>query len=441
VSTAHRLRAVWVVLFLSVCGVIAGFYFHLAGTNLYPSSKPYKVQAVIPTAVSLAPAADVRIAGVNVGRVSKITDSGDNTLVKMKLEDKYAPIYRDARVLVRAKSIAVENYVEIQPGTLKAGALPDDGVIPIGQSDEATQIDDVLGVLDSPRRRQLQQVLQSLAGALPRGGSDLNKTLEATAAVPHEGSPAVTVLDKQRSHVASLVDSLGRVAAALGERRDAIRLLTRQAKATAEAVATRDAKLRDMLAALPGFLHQAGKTGTRLTAFAPDATPVMRDLRLAIQDLVPAVNDLLPAARSGQKVVRELSRFSRAATPAVKQLPPFDAKGIALVPPLEGFLRQVNPLAAYLAPYSKEISTFFALNGATYGAVDQLGHVARIILPVSRSNAAGLFTAEQEQLLQQLSGPLDTRGSNAYPAPGTDGAPKPFTGTYPRLEREPPYTR
>jgi hypothetical protein len=63
------------------------------------------------------------------------------------------------------------------------------------------------------------------------------------------------------------------------------------------------------------------------------------------------------------------------------------------------------------------------------------------MLPISRSNAAGLLTAEQERQLLSLSGPLDTRGNNAYPAPGTVGDPKPFSGTYPRLEREPPYAR
>jgi len=440
-STAQRRRAVWLVLFLVTCAAIATFYFHLAGTNLLPSSTPYKVQAVVPTAVSLAPAADVKIAGVNVGRVGKIGDRGDATSLELDLDHKYAPVYRDARVLVRAKSIAGENYVEIQPGTPRAGTLPSGAMLPMSHADDATQIDDVLSILDRTRREDLQRILHGVAAGLPRGGADLNRTLEAAAAVPNNGDAAVRVLAHDASHVAALVDSFGRVTAALGQRAGAIRLFTRQAKVTAQAVAERDSQLRAMIAALPPFLRQARVTATHLTGFSNSATPVMRDLRLAVQDLVPTVQDLLPAASRGQAVVRELSGFSLAATPAIEQLPPFDTKATALVPPLGAFLRQLNPFVAYLAPYWREISTFFANDAATFEHSDQLGHVARIMLPVSRSNAAALLTGDQERQLQQLSGPLDTRGNNAYPAPGTAGAPNPFTGGYPQVKPDPPYAR
>jgi phospholipid/cholesterol/gamma-HCH transport system substrate-binding protein len=429
------------VVFLVVCFAIAVYYFKLAGTNLVPGPEPYRVQAVVPTVVTLANAADVREAGVNVGRVTKIGDRGASTVVQLQLDDKYAPIYRDARVLVRSKSIAGENYVEIDPGRPQAGALPSGGVLTIDHADEATQIDQLFSVFDQARRRDLQRALGGLADGLRKGGGDLNRTLEAAAAVPHEGSPAVRVLAQDRAQVAGLVDSFGRVARALGDRRDSIRLLTRQAKVAAQAVAERDTQLRAMLNALPPFLAQARATSTRLNTFSLDATPVVHDLRTATEELVPAVRDLLPAATQGQPLVRELERFARAATPAMAQLRPFAGTANRLVPPLAGFLRQLNPFVAYLAPYAPEISTFFALDAASFQPTDTLGHVARIILPVSRSNAAGVLTAEQEQRLQELSGSLDTRGSNAYPAPGEAGGAKAFTGAYPRLEPDAPYTR
>src|SRR5206468_9667957 len=114
-----------------------------------------------------------------------------------------------------------------------------------------------------------------------RGGGDLNRTLEAMAALPSQGSPALQALAGERAHVAGLVDSFGRVAGALGGRAEAIRLLTRQAKTAAAAVAQRDASLRATLRALPSFLAQAGATSTRLRGFSQDATPVVRDLRAA----------------------------------------------------------------------------------------------------------------------------------------------------------------
>jgi hypothetical protein len=140
-------------------------------------------------------------------------------------------------------------------------------------------------------------------------------------------------------------------------------------------------------------------------------------------------------------MVDELTRFARAVEPAVDKLKPFSRQGAAFVDPLAGFLRQGNPMFEFLAPYFKEIATFFALPAASFQPTDATGHVARIILPVSRSNAAGTLTAEQEALLQKLSGPLDTRGTNAYPKPGEAGDVNARDADPPRLQADPPYTR
>lgn len=440
-STAQRWSALKLVVFLIGCFLIATYFFGLAGTHILPSEEPYKVQAVVPNAVSLAQAGDVRTAGVNVGRVKKIAERGNATVMQLDIDKEHAPVYRDATVLVRAKSVAGENYVEINPGTPKAGALPSGGVLSIEHAEEATQIDQLFSVFNQARRRDLQRALGGLADGLQDGGSDLNKTLEGASAVTNEGKAAVDVMAGNSRQVAGLVDSFGRVTRALGERRTALQTFTRQVKVAAEAAGSRDRELRELIATLPGFLSQARKTSNHLQSFSGTATPVVRDLRLASDDLVPTVRDLLPAARDGRKVASELRRFAKRATPAVTALEPFAGSGSAFVPPLEGFLRQGNPFFAYLAPYYREIANFFALDAASFETTDALGHIARVTLPVSRSNAPGVFTPDEEKLLQELSGSLDTRGTNAYPEPGGSSAGKPPSGSYPRLEAEPPYTR
>jgi phospholipid/cholesterol/gamma-HCH transport system substrate-binding protein len=431
---------VGLLLFVGACFAIASYYFSLAGTTIIPGSTPYRVQAVIPNAVSLAPAADVRQAGVNVGKVTRIGGTGAQTILAIEL-DSHSPVYRDAQVYVRAKSIAGENYVELDPGTPSAGAVPSGGLIGIDHAQEATQIDQLFSVFDRARRRDLQRALYGLGGGLSQGGRDLNRTLEAAAALPNEASPAARVLANDRSQLGGLIDSFGQVTRALGERSAGIRMLTRQVNVAATAVAARDAKLRALLDVLPAFLRQANATADHLKSFSYDATPVVHNLRLAAQDLVPTARVLIPAARQGQTTMRELDRFALAAAPALGQLRPFAANARQFVPPLTGFLRQVKPMVTYLDPFRREISTFFALDAASFQSSDALGHVARIVLPVSRSDLAGVLTSEQEQLLQKLSGSLDTRGTNAYPAPGGAAGSTPFSGAYPRLEPDPPYAR
>ena len=434
----QRLRAVGLVLFVGACFAIASYYFKLAGTNLIPGSTPYTVQAVVPNAVSLAPAADVR--DRRGQRRQGQPDLGQRQQHAAQHGDRLArPVYHDAQVFVRAKTIAGENYIELTPGTPQAGAVPRGGLLGATSAQEATQIDEIFSVFNQARRRDLQKALYGVGQGLAGGGANLNRTLEATAALPNQGIPAAQILAKDSAQLGGLVNSFGTVTRALGDRAAGIRLLTTRIKIAAQAVAGRDAQLRALLDQLPAFLQQANSTAGRLQQFSYVATPVVHNLRLAAQDLVPTVQALLPAAREGQGTVQALGRFALAARPAMTQLRPFAAQATTFVPPLQDFVRQVNPMVGYLSPYYREASTFFALTAASFQSYDFLGHVARITLPVSRSDLAGVLTPVQDALLTKLDASFDSRGNNAYPSPGGAGTGVPYASTYPRLVPDPPY--
>ncbi len=438
-----KLRVLLLSVFAVTCLGAAGYLLARVGTNLLPTDgERYHVEADVRDAIALANAADVRQAGVKIGQVSALKEKGRITALKLDLERDKGPIYRDATVLVRAKSIAEENYVDLDPGTPGAGAIPEGGVLPVSREQEATQNDDVFSILDAPRRRNLQRAVKGIGGGLDGSGArDLNATLESSTALVDDGSDLTRVLAEQRNHVAGLVDSLGTVARALGERKEAIRTLTLASKAEAEAVAARDDDLRATLRALPPFLRQGQRTATKLTGFSGRAVPVMRDLRLAADDLVPAVNDLRPAAADARVTLRRLRTFSVAARPAFQRLRPFAQATEGFVPPYEAFLRQVAPFSRYMEPYSRELSTWFALDAANTDAVDSVGHVARVLLPVSRSSFPATLPKEVEDLLKKASSGLDTRGANPLPAPGTAAAGTPRTGPVPQVDEDAPYGR
>ncbi len=439
----QRLRAVGLLLFLGTCFGLAVHYFSIAGTNLVPGSAAYTVDAVVPTVVSLAPKADVREGGVNIGKVTNIASSGpagDYTLLAIEL-DSHSPVYRNAQVFIRAKSVAGENYIELDPGTPAAGAVPNGGTLGINNAQDATQIDQIFSIFDQTRRSELRRALYGFGQGLAGGGGNLNRTLESVSALPDQGSPAARVLAHDRTQLAGLIDSFGTVTRALGERRAGIQLFTRQVKAAALAVAARDAQLRALFVELPPFLSQAQETARRLERFAINATPVVSSLRVATQDLVPAVQVMLPAAREGQVVVSRLQQFAGAVTPALRDLRPFASVLTQFVPPLAAFVQQVKPMVTYLAPYTREIPSFFSQDAASFQHTDSLGHSARIVLPISRSDLAGVLTPALDQALQRLQSSFDTRGNNPYPAPGHAGSGAPMTGAYPQLQADPAYTR
>lgn len=433
-------RAAGLVLFVALGLGVAVYLLGRVGTTLLPQGKQIRFEADVESAIALADAADVREAGVFIGRVSGIKRAGTITALELSIDAKYGPVYRNATVLIRAKSVAGENYVQLDPGTPNAGRLPQGAVLPASQELQAVQDDDVFSIFNAPERRALERGLVGLGGGLAgQGGNNLNRTLEAMTAVVDEGQNFSRVLAQERTETAQLLNAFDTVAGALGQRAQDIQTLTRAALTTASSVSTRDAELRATLAALPPFLRQGQVTAQRLGSFSADATPVMANLRIAAENLVPAVGELRPAAEDATTTLATLDRFATLARPTFEQLAPFANEAARFLVPYTGFLRQLNPLVAYLQPYWRELSSWFANDGAAVDASDPVGNLARVTLPISRSNFPTVVQGPMATLLAKLSGGLDTRGTDAYPLPGTAATPEPRTGAVPPLQPDPPY--
>lgn len=441
-----RLQAFGLAAFLAVCAGVFLLMWRFGGGDINPLDSPYRVQAVVPNAVALALHADVRQAGVKIGEVTKVSTRGNTAVLQLQLDAGHAPVYRDARILVRTKTLIGENYVALDPGSPAGGRIASGGTLDLRQAGQAVQLDQILSSLDRERRRSLQRALDGLGGGLRGRGADLNRFLEASTAVIDESAPVNAVLAADRRNVAGLVDDLGQVTRSLGDRAASVQLLARRSRTLGEAVATRDDALRATLDALPGFLRQARKTSGGLGALGRQATPVAGDLAVATEQLVPAVQQLGPAAAETRRTMAALKSFTARATPLATHLRPFSKAGTGVADPLEALLREFSPLQAYLAPYARDIGGIIATNRAGSETVDSLGHYSRVVPLVSASSVFGVLTPAQEAALQELrkNGLLqlvDPRGHNAYPQPGTAAAPAPFSGVYPRVQRDAPYRR
>jgi phospholipid/cholesterol/gamma-HCH transport system substrate-binding protein len=433
-------RAAGLVLFVAFGLGVAVYLLGRVGTTLLPQSKQFRFEADVQSAIALASAADIREAGVFIGRVTGIKRAGTITALELSIDAKYGPVYRDATVQIRAKSVAGENYVQLDPGTPRAGRLPQAGVLPVSQERQAVQDDDVFSIFGAAQRRALESGLVGLGGGLAgQGGDNLNHTLEGMTAVVDKGQGFSRILSEERTQTAQLLNAFDTVASALGQRAQDIQTLTRTALTTASAVTTRDAELRATLAALPAFLRQSQVTANRLGSFSTDATPVMANLRIAAENLVPAVQALRPAAGEATTTLATLDRFATIARPTFERLAPFATQTAHFLGPYGDFLRQLNPLVAYLQPYWREVSSWFADDGAAVNATDPVSHLARVTLPISRSNFPTIIQGPLAQILSHLSGGLDTRGTNAHPAPGSSAQPQPSAGAVPPIQPDPPY--
>jgi phospholipid/cholesterol/gamma-HCH transport system substrate-binding protein len=439
--TAERTRrGIGLLAFVAFGIGVALFLLGRVGTTILPGASQYGFEADVHSSIALANAADVREAGVRIGRVTGIKQAGTITALNLSIDSKYGPVYHNATVLIRAKSVAGENYVELNPGDPSSGSVRSGGVLALSHSLEPTQDDDVFSIFNAPERANLRKALAGLGGGLAgQGGNNLNQTVAAMDAAVAQGRDFSRVLADERLQVAQLVDSFGAVTAALGNRAADIQTLTRDALTTATAVATRNAQLRATIASLPGFLRQGRQTAQRLGSFSVNATPVMSNLRLAAQALVPAVRDLRPASLEATTTLAALARFAQVAQPTFAELKPFADATRSFVPSYSGFVQQLNPLVAYLAPYWQELSTWFANDGAAVAPQDSISHLARVQLPISRSNYPTIISGPTAAILKKLSGGLDTRGTDAYPPAGTSGTPEPQPAAIPPLSPDPPY--
>ncbi|HET9073643.1 MAG TPA: MlaD family protein, partial [Solirubrobacteraceae bacterium] len=139
--TAQRWwRAARLVLFIGFAVGVVVYLLGRVGTSVIPSSgSTYHVEADVPSSFEMAQAADVREAGVLVGRVAAVRRAGTVTALELAIDPQYAPIYRNATVLIRAKSIADEKYVQLDPGTPQAGRLADGSVLSVSHALQAVQ--------------------------------------------------------------------------------------------------------------------------------------------------------------------------------------------------------------------------------------------------------------------------------------------------------------
>lgn len=439
--TPHlRLKVTVLALFALATAVVFLALYTLAGGRVRLGDGPYTAKVLIPDAQQLVEQGDVRLGGVKVGRVTEIGNRGRAAIVTFELDDDHAPLYRDGRVLLRTKTLVGESYLAIDPGSPRAGELPEGGMLPLEQADESVRLDQILSALDPVTRRRLQRNLRTFGAAVDGRGPDIGRIFGAARPTVADGGRVMQTLRGQREQLAALVADTGAVMQAFGDRSEQVRTLVRQANQTAGAVAERDEALGQFVEELPATLDQARTSVTNLGGFASRATPVARELRLAATDLTPVIRDLRPTARDARRLVLELPPLLRVTDPLLRRLRSFSERLPAMTDSLAALLRQTNPILTYASPYAREAASFFANVGSAAATRDAAGNVVRIQLVVSEDSYAG-FTPEMRTALEALirAGAVDTvhkLETNPYPKPGTLEDPQAFSGEFPRLEPE-----
>lgn len=405
--------------------VMAGFALSCFGLLLYLwisfggavplKPKGYQFNAYFGEATQLAQQADVRISGVPVGKVVKLELGPRNTTrATLQLDERYAPIPKDTRAILRQKTLLGETYVELTPGDKSKGLLAEGGSLPVGQVQKTVELDEIFRSLDERTRHDFQVWMQAQAAGLRGRGQDFNDALGNLAPFATETNDLVEIANRQAPAVRELVRGTGDIFGALSERQDQLTGLIRNGNAVFDTLATRNASLQELFRVLPTFERESKLTIDRLDSFAHETNPLITQLRPVAQELSPTLQSLSRLAPPFRNFFVDLGPLITASYTGLPAFTKFLDDLRPTIGQLDPFTRTFNPVLAFLGDYLPELDAFFgnfaaAANG-TPGPEKGVGG----------GYIRGLAGASPEALATYPNR-LAYNRPNAYRAPGTSG--------------------
>jgi phospholipid/cholesterol/gamma-HCH transport system substrate-binding protein len=310
-----------------------------------PFTHGFRVKAVFESSNSIRPNSPVRIAGVNVGKVTSIErqPGADAAVVTLELQDRALPLHKDATAKIRPRIFLEGNFfVDLQPGTPAAPTIDDGDTLPVSQTAAPVQLDEVLTALQRDTREDLRRTLRALATTL---------LFKPSRAADRDADP----LARGESAAESLNDSIRYGAPALRgtaivtdalqgtESRDLSRLIAGLNRTT-EGLSRSEEQLQDLVTNLNTTLAATASEATALRASIRRLGPTLQTANRALDSLNDAFPNTRAFAREILPGVRETAPTIDAAFPWIEQ-----TRGLLGPNELQGLARELSPATSDLA--------------------------------------------------------------------------------------------
>jgi phospholipid/cholesterol/gamma-HCH transport system substrate-binding protein len=352
----------------------------------------YVVRAIFDNASTLVNGEDVKVAGVPVGVITDMDVTPDKkAAVTLRIDDPaFVPWKDDARCKIGSQGLIGEKFVDCQPGTSAAQALPriehGDGegarLLTVDHTSAPVDLDLLNNILRLPYRQRFAILLNEFGTGLAGRGEDLNEVIHRANPALRETDKVLKILANQNETLGRLASDSDRVLAPLAREKEHLADFIVQANATSEASAERRGDLQRSIELLPGFLRELRPLMADLEDFADQGTPVFTDLNAAApalgrliraqgtladagRDSFPSLGDALergrPALIDSRPLIRDLGRLGRQAAPVAVNLDK-----------LTSSLEKTNAL-------QRLNDAFYSGSLATNG-FDSLGHYLRTVL-------------------------------------------------------------
>ena len=313
---------------LAILLAIAGLIF--AFTRWNPFADPFQLKAAFRDSQNVKRGSPVRIAGVEVGKVTEVraADGEGAALVTMELQDAALPVSENAELQIRPRLFLEGNYyVDLSPGTPSAEPLESGDSVPVSQTSHSVSVDQVLRVFKKDTREELRTLLDEYGDALSRGGAEgFNDSIPWWGPAYRNTALATeALLGTEPGDLRRVLRGQQRTFAALSRDPEALRGLVSSLNATTAAFAREDDALAASIPALRDVLRRANPTLRSLDAtypgvrrFVEDATPAVRSSGPTIDAARPFVAQLRGLMQEDE--LKGLSRDLRVAVPALARV-------------------------------------------------------------------------------------------------------------------------
>ena len=357
----------------------------------------YEVTAKFINAGQIVTGNPVQSGGTPIGSVTgiKITDDGQAE-IKLKIEDKHAPLRRGTRASIRqfSQSGIANRYIDLSYPPNGSEELDDGGEIDTDRTKTAVDLDQLFNTLDPETRKALQGFFQGQARQFRDSGKQANAAFEYLNPALATSSRLFNELTKDKPVLERFLVDSSKLVTALAERRDDLSGLIGNLNSTTRALGNQKLALAESVERLPPFMRRANTTFVNLRAALDDVDPLvdaskpvaarlgpfLNQARAFAADAEPTVKDLRAAVRRpGRRndLTEFLRTVPRLADIAVETKQRNGENREGAFPASVKAFRDASPIIATGRPYTQDLLGWFDDFSTTGGGFDALGAYAR----------------------------------------------------------------
>ncbi len=313
----YRGPSPWVIGLVVALLFVLGFY--LGFTKRIPfTSRGYQLHATFQSATTLKPQSPVRIAGVNVGKVTSVERQGNMAKVTFTVSDEGLPINQDATITIRPRLFLEGNlFLDLQPGSPSAPDLSSGATIPVTQTATAVQLGEVLTSLQKDTRESLKRALAGYGRALnqePTAAEDATQDPSVRGLTGAEGINQTFRYGGKAGRTNAIVNQ-----ALLGEHPHDLSNLVRGQRDLFAKLASTDGSLSDLITNFNTTAGALASESANLSASVRELAPTVEQARPSLEHLSDALPPLRALARASLPGIRELPATIKVGSPWLVQ--------------------------------------------------------------------------------------------------------------------------